>query len=121
MSILVISALSAQPPGVINCIVLYCIIAVTVTGYVMSSRQMSCNASSMLSSSAFGASSLGIKRKHVRFNNKVEQYVAVESNGKDNVSINSNPFSDSTSDDGLTMKRLRPRKRAPPIRRKSND
>jgi hypothetical protein len=93
--------------------------AVTVTGYVMSSRQVSWNASSMLSSSASGASSLGIKRKHVRFNNKVEQYVAVEDNGDDDESINSNPYSDTTSDDGLTMKRLRPRKRAPPIRRKS--
>ncbi|KAH6874301.1 hypothetical protein B0T10DRAFT_533033 [Thelonectria olida] len=95
--------------------------AVTVTGYVTSSRQMSCNGSSTLSSSASSASSLGIKQKHVRFNNKVEQYIAVEGNGDGDDGINSNPYTDSNSDDGLTMKRLRPRKRAPPIRRKSTN
>ncbi|KAH6873599.1 hypothetical protein B0T10DRAFT_567767 [Thelonectria olida] len=90
-----------------------------VTGYALSSSQMCSNASSMLSSSVSGVSSPGIKRKQIRFNGKVEQYIAVEGNGDDDDDINSDPYSDSDSSDGLTMKRLRLRKRAPLMRRKS--
>ncbi|KAH6982434.1 hypothetical protein EDB80DRAFT_768358 [Ilyonectria destructans] len=72
-----------------------------VTGYVMSSRQMSRSASNMLSFSASGSSSPGIERKHICFNDKVDV------------------LSHSDSDDGRRMKRLRPRKQAPLVRRKS--
>ncbi|KAH7145992.1 hypothetical protein EDB81DRAFT_483257 [Dactylonectria macrodidyma] len=92
-----------------------------VTGYVMSSRQMSRNASSMLSSSASGVLSPGIERKHIRFNDKVEQCIVLNGNGDDDDNINSEPYSHIDSDDGLTMKRLRPRKQAPLVRRKSTN
>ncbi|KAH6953888.1 hypothetical protein BKA56DRAFT_638212 [Ilyonectria sp. MPI-CAGE-AT-0026] len=92
-----------------------------VTGYVMSSRQMSRNASSMLSSSASGVSSSGIKRKSIHFNDKVEQCIIVNGHGDDDNGINSDPYSHSDSDDGLRTKRLRPRKQAPLVRRKSTN
>ncbi|KAL6405677.1 uncharacterized protein AUP68_10812 [Ilyonectria robusta] len=92
-----------------------------VTGYVMSSRQMSRNASSMLSSSASGVSSSGIKRKSIRFNDKVEQCIIVNGHGDDDNGINSDPYSHSDSDDGLRTKRLRPRKQAPLVRMKSTN
>ncbi|KAH7120192.1 hypothetical protein B0J13DRAFT_568623 [Dactylonectria estremocensis] len=92
-----------------------------VTGYVISSRRMSRNASSILSSSASEVSSPGIERKHIRFNDKVEQCIIVNGHSDDDNGINSDPYSHSDSDDGLRMKRLRQRKQAPLVRRKSTN
>ncbi|KAH7114013.1 hypothetical protein EDB81DRAFT_669777, partial [Dactylonectria macrodidyma] len=83
------------------------------------SSRMSHDTTSMLPMPASsGISSPGVERKHIHFNDKVEQCIAVEVKGCDD-DIDIDQFSDSNSDDGVMMKLARPRKRASLIREKS--
>ncbi|KAI5456188.1 hypothetical protein BGZ63DRAFT_367596 [Mariannaea sp. PMI_226] len=83
------------------------------------SSHLSYNASSMLSSSVSNVSPRGIERKRIHFNDKVEQCIAVESNGDVDDGSNCDPYSESDSGDGFPMKRLRPQNRASPIRKET--
>ncbi|KAH7205324.1 hypothetical protein BKA60DRAFT_498064 [Fusarium oxysporum] len=76
------------------------------------SMPMSRDTSSMLPSSAYsGISSPGVKRKHIHFNYKVEQCIAVEV--KDDDDDDDCDFStDTNSEDGIIMKLDRSRKPA---------
>jgi hypothetical protein len=65
-----------------------------------------------------GISSPGVERKHIHFNDKVEQCIAVEAKDGDD-DIDTDQLSDSDSDDGVMMKLARPRNRAPLVRKKS--
>ncbi|KAH7118137.1 hypothetical protein B0J13DRAFT_458800 [Dactylonectria estremocensis] len=89
--------------------------------YIMfpfSSGRISRGTSSVLPTpTSSGISSTGVERKHIHFNDEVEQCVAVEAMDGDD-DIDTDQLGDSDSDDGLMMKLARPRKRAPLIRKK---
>ncbi|KAH7120181.1 hypothetical protein B0J13DRAFT_568555 [Dactylonectria estremocensis] len=89
--------------------------------YIMfpfSSRRISRGTSSVLPTpTSSGISSPGVERKHIHFNDEVEQFIAVEAMDGDD-DIDTDQLGDSDSDDGLMMKLARPRKRAPLIRKK---
>lgn len=96
------------------------------TDYVtfpFSSRRMSKeNVSAGPSSSTSGVISPNSERKHIHFNEQVEQCIAVDVKGDDDDDVDSDrcnyDFDDSDSDDGIMMKRTRGRKRKPIMRRK---
>ncbi|KAI5458691.1 hypothetical protein BGZ63DRAFT_407082 [Mariannaea sp. PMI_226] len=72
--------------------------------------------------SASSGISLGVERKHIRFNDKVEQFIAVEGKSDVDDGANYDSYSERDSGDGCTMRRRRPPKRASSIRRKlTND
>ncbi|KAL6405692.1 hypothetical protein AUP68_10828 [Ilyonectria robusta] len=82
------------------------------------SRRISRDTSSVLPTpKSSGISSPGVERKHIHFNDKVEQCIAVEAMDGD-VDIDTDQLGDSDSDDGVMMELARPRKRAPLIRKK---
>ncbi|KAH7124255.1 hypothetical protein EDB81DRAFT_912251 [Dactylonectria macrodidyma] len=82
------------------------------------SRRISRDASSALPTpTSSGISSPGVERKHIHFNDEVEQCIAVEAMDGDD-DIDTDQLGDSDSDDGVMMKMARPRKRAPLIRKK---
>ncbi|KAH6959735.1 hypothetical protein BKA56DRAFT_601028 [Ilyonectria sp. MPI-CAGE-AT-0026] len=89
--------------------------------YVMfpfSSRRISRDTSSVLPTpTSSGVASPRVERKHIHFNDEVEQFIAAEAiDGDDD--IDTDQLGDSDSDDGVMMKLARPRKRAPLIRKK---
>ncbi|KAH7113440.1 hypothetical protein EDB81DRAFT_768136 [Dactylonectria macrodidyma] len=71
----------------------------------------------LLTPTSSGISSPGIERKHIHFNDEVEQCIAVEAMDGDD-DIDTDQLGDSDFDDGVMMKLARPRKRAPRIRKK---
>ncbi|KAH7154788.1 hypothetical protein DER46DRAFT_578603 [Fusarium sp. MPI-SDFR-AT-0072] len=80
------------------------------TVFPFPSTPMSRDTSSMLPSSASTRiSSPGVERKHIHFNYKVEQCIAVEVKGDDD---DGDISTDTHSEDGIMMKRDRPRKPA---------
>lgn len=95
------------------------------TDYVtfpFSSRRMSKeNMSAGQSSSTSGFISPNSERKHIHFNEKVEQCIAVDVKGDDDDDVDSDRYNfdfDSDSDDGIVMKRTSSKKRRPIPRRK---
>ncbi|RKL10085.1 hypothetical protein BFJ70_g16582 [Fusarium oxysporum] len=75
------------------------------------SMPMSRDSSSMLPLSAYsGVSSPGVERKHIHFNYRVEQCIAVEVKGDDD--DDGDISTDTNSEDGIMMKLDRPRKPA---------
>lgn len=95
------------------------------TDYVtfpFSSRRMSHETmSGQPSSSTSGMVSPNSERKHIHFNEKVEQCIAVDVKGDDDEDVDSDRYNydfDSDSDDGIMMKRATPKKRKPILRRK---
>ncbi|KAF3769072.1 hypothetical protein M406DRAFT_250582 [Cryphonectria parasitica EP155] len=101
-------------------------LARAATDYVtfpFSSRRMSKeDLSTAPSSSTSGIISPNSERKHIHFNEQVEQCIAVEVKGdEDDEDMDSDRFNigyDSESDDGIVMKRTNTRKRRPILRRK---
>lgn len=85
----------------------------------LSSRHLSVTSSSTSESiESSGLSSPCNERKHIHFNEKVEQCIAVEIKGDDDMEIE--PFDDeenSDSDDGFMMKRVKSKKRGVPARK----
>lgn len=86
----------------------------------LSSRHMSVTSNSTLESTeSSGLSSPYPERKHIHFNEKVEQCIAVEIKGDDDdietETYNNDDSSD--SDDGFMMKRVRSKRRGIPVRK----
>lgn len=96
------------------------------TDYVtfpFSSRRMSKETlSADPSSSTSGLVSPNSERKHIHFNEQVEQCIAVDMKGDDDDDLDSDrgnyDFDDSDSDDGIMMKRTRGRQRKPILKKK---
>lgn len=90
------------------------------TGYSFSSRRMSqTNSSVAVSTDSSGVTSPSYERKHIHFNEQVEQCIAVEVKGEDDDDIDTDRFGeDSDSDGGVMMKRSRSRKSAPILKKR---
>jgi hypothetical protein len=93
--------------------------------YPFSSRRMSQEATSALSSiTSSGLASPGTgERKHIHFNEQVEQCIALEMKGDDDDDHDSYPtqnYDDSDSDDGgIMMKRSNSKRRLPPLHKRT--
>ncbi|CAI6098164.1 unnamed protein product [Clonostachys chloroleuca] len=91
--------------------------------YPFSSRRMShdlTNSSTAASTESSGITSPNTERKHIHFNEQVEQCIAVEIKGEDDDEVDIEPLdSDSDSDDGVVMKRSRSKKIMPKMRKKN--
>lgn len=75
------------------------------------------------SSSTSGIISPNSERKHIHFNEQVEQCIAIDVKGDDDDDADSDRYNfayDSESDDGIVMKRTSYRKRKPILRKKTN-
>lgn len=85
------------------------------------SRRLSNGSSSLApSTESSGIVSPNTERKHIHFNESVEQCIAVDAKGEeeDEVAVDSDPYGDSSdSDDGVMMKRVRTKKRPLPKKR----
>ena len=91
--------------------------------YPFSSRRMSHGNSSSLavSTESSGITSPSAERKHIHFNEQVEQCIAVEIKGEDDDDADTDRFDgDSDSDDGVMMKRTRSRKSQPLLKKRKN-
>ena len=92
--------------------------------YPFSSRRMSRENTSMLSSiSSSGVASPGSgEKKHIHFNEQVEQCIALDIKGDDDEEPEAyavHDYSDSESDDGgIMMKRSNPKRKLPPLHHK---
>ncbi|KAF4468403.1 hypothetical protein FALBO_4712 [Fusarium albosuccineum] len=89
--------------------------------YPFSSRRLSGDSSSVApSTESSGITSPNSERKHIHFNEQVEQCIAVEAKGDDEEEdVDTDRYGDdSDSDDGVMMKRMRSKKR-PLSRRKT--
>ncbi|KAM5356217.1 hypothetical protein ACJ41O_002863 [Fusarium nematophilum] len=88
--------------------------------YPFSSRRMSGESSSVApSTESSGITSPNSERKHIHFNEQVEQCIAVEAKGDDEDDMDTDRYGDdSDSDDGVMMKRMKT-KRRPFSRRKA--
>lgn len=87
--------------------------------YPFSSRRLSKDQGS--TSSTSGIVSPTSERKHIHFNEKVEQCIAVDMKGDDDEDVDSDRYNydyDSDSDDGIMMKRSNTKRRRPVLRRK---
>ncbi|KAH7359020.1 protein phosphatase type 1 complex subunit Hex2/Reg1 [Plectosphaerella cucumerina] len=95
------------------------------TDYVtfpFSSRRLSRESFSLgASSSTSGAISPNVEKRHIHFNEQVEQCIALDVKGEeDEEEIEADPLDDSDSSDGaIMMKRTKPKKRLPLKRKKS--
>lgn len=90
------------------------------TSYAFSSRRMSNNTSSvaMSTSESSGVTSPSVERKHIHFNEQVEQCIAVEVKGEDDDEMETGPLDDSDSSDGIVMMaRSRSRKKPSILKR----
>lgn len=88
--------------------------------YPFSSRRMSQGNSSSVADStdSSGITSPSAERKHIHFNEHVEQCIAVDVKGDDDDDMDFDRFGDdSDSSDGVMMKRMRSKKRVPSKRR----
>lgn len=92
--------------------------------YPFSARRMSKDqVSAGPSSSTSGVVSPTSERKHIHFNEKVEQCIAVECKGDEDEDVDSDRYNydfDSDSDDGIMMKKSSSKRRRPILRRKSS-
>ncbi|KAI8724910.1 DUF1752 domain-containing protein [Fusarium sp. LHS14.1] len=88
--------------------------------YPFSVRRLSGESSSVApSTESSGITSPNSERKHIHFNEQVEQCIAVEAKGDDEEDVDTDRFGeDSDSDDGVMMKRMKTKKR-PILRRKT--
>lgn len=88
--------------------------------YPFSVRRLSGESSSVApSTESSGITSPNSERKHIHFNEQVEQCIAVEAKGDDEEEVDTDRFGeDSDSDDGVMMKRMKTKKR-PILRRKT--
>jgi len=92
--------------------------------YPLSSRRLSRENTSMLSSiSSSGLASPGTgEKKHIHFNEQVEQCIALEMKGDDDDEVDAyaiHDYDDSDSDDGgIMMKRSNSKRKLPPLHRK---
>lgn len=91
--------------------------------YPFSARRMSKDQQSSVgpSSSTSGIVSPTSERKHIHFNEKVEQCIAVDLKGdddEDNDSGYNNDFDSDDSDDGIMMKKSSTKRRRPVLRRR---
>ncbi|RDA91480.1 hypothetical protein CP533_4555 [Ophiocordyceps camponoti-saundersi (nom. inval.)] len=84
-----------------------------------SSQGQEPNMSLAASTDSSGISSPCTERKHIHFNEQVEQCIAVEVKGDDDDDDRGAGPYDSDSDDGVVMKRIKPKRRAPSIRRRA--
>lgn len=92
--------------------------------YPLSVRRSSAdnNSSVTLSTDSSGVSSPCPERKHIHFNEQVEQCIAVDIKGDDDdddADMLDRYGEDSASDDGVVMKRVRCKKRAPVTRKRT--
>lgn len=85
----------------------------------LSSRHLSVTSNSTVESTeSSGLSSPSAERKHIHFNEKVEQCIAVEIKGEDDMELdNAYDDSDSDSSDGVMMKRVKSKRRGVPARK----
>lgn len=91
------------------------------TTYLFSARRMSHgNTSSVaVSTESSGVTSPSAGRKHIHFNEQVEQCIAVEVKGEDDDDVDTDRLgNDSDSDGGVMMKRTRSRKSAPLLKKR---
>jgi hypothetical protein len=91
--------------------------------YPFSSRRMSHGNSSSVavSTESSGITSPSAERKHIHFNEQVEQCIAVEVKGEDDDDADTDRLDDdSDSDDGVMMKRTRSRKSQPLLKKRKN-
>lgn len=88
--------------------------------YPFSSRRMSHGLSSTAASTeSSGITSPSAERKHIHFNEQVEQCIALDVKGEEEEDAEANqPDDESDSDGGVVMKRTRSKKAALPILRK---
>ncbi|KAL2756783.1 hypothetical protein ACRALDRAFT_2026784 [Sodiomyces alcalophilus JCM 7366] len=88
-----------------------------------SSRGLSYQSSSAAPSSlSSGVESPSIERRHIHFNEQVEQCIAVEIRGEDDDDdyLDTERYDDSDSfDEGIMMKRTKPRKRMPQLKKRT--
>ncbi|RCI11494.1 hypothetical protein L249_7236 [Ophiocordyceps polyrhachis-furcata BCC 54312] len=87
-----------------------------------SSQSQETNMSLAASTDSSGISSPCTERKHIHFNEQVEQCIAVEvkcDDDDDDDDRGAGPY-DSDSDDGVVMKRIKPKRRAPSMRRRAS-
>ncbi|RDA87961.1 hypothetical protein CP532_3424 [Ophiocordyceps camponoti-leonardi (nom. inval.)] len=85
-----------------------------------SSQSQETNTSLAASTDSSGISSPCTERKHIHFNEQVEQCIAVEVKcDDDDEDRGAGPY-DSDSDDGVVMKRIKPKRRAPSVRRRAS-
>lgn len=78
------------------------------------------NSSLTQSTDSSGASSPYPERKHIHFNEQVEQCIAVDVKGDDDEDMDMDRCDeDSDSDDGVVMKRFKSKKRGPSTKRRS--
>ncbi|KAH7326508.1 HEX2 protein-like protein [Stachybotrys elegans] len=89
--------------------------------YPFSSRRASHGQWSSLepSTESSGITSPSAERKHIHFNEQVEQCIAVDVKGDDEDEVDTDPILDSDSDDGVVMKPKMSKKRMPLPRRRS--
>jgi hypothetical protein len=90
--------------------------------FPFSTRRQSSDVHNSLSQSteSSGIASPCTERKHIHFNEQVEQCIAVDVKGDDEDDLDADIFGgDSDSDDGVMMKRTRSKKRLPPSKRRS--
>lgn len=89
--------------------------------YPFSSRRMSQGQSSATASTeSSGIGSPSTERKHIHFNEQVEQCIALEVKGEDEEETYlDRQLDDSDSDDGVEMKRTRSKKHAPLVRKRT--
>lgn len=90
--------------------------------YPLSTRRLSHgnNSSVAQSTDSSGVSSPFPERKHIHFNEQVEQCIAVEVKGDEDDDVDMDRYDeDSDSDDGVMMKRVKAKKRGPSSRRKT--
>lgn len=88
--------------------------------YPFPARRLSGESSSVApSTESSGITSPNSERKHIHFNEQVEQCIAVDVKGDDDEDVDTDRFGeDSDSDDGVMMKRMKTKKR-PILRRKT--
>ncbi|PFH57948.1 hypothetical protein XA68_14356 [Ophiocordyceps unilateralis] len=90
----------------------------------LSTRRSSNETSSSLAAStdSSGASSPYAERKHIHFNEQVEQCIAVDVKGDDDDDDDAARYAgdyDCDSDEGVVMKRVKPKRRGPSTRRRT--
>lgn len=89
--------------------------------FPFSSRRVSQeNCSLGPSTESSGITSPSVERKHIHFNEQVEQCIAVDVKCDDEDDVDASRFAEeSDSSDGVMMKRMRSKKRAPPSKKRS--
>ncbi|KFA64168.1 hypothetical protein S40285_00814 [Stachybotrys chlorohalonatus IBT 40285] len=88
--------------------------------YPFSSRRSSqANWGSLASTDSSGITSPSAERKHIHFNEQVEQCIAVDVKGEDEEDIDTDRLAEDSDSDGVMMKRRHCRKRMPMSKRRT--